>query len=331
MRSILIFLLLLGINGYSQKVKPPKHIYSMVPVDSVTYVKQTEVSVSEWLAYVERCFERRLLYVDHGVFLIDTLLPDLNKVHPYSRIIFEMARQSYIVRTYIEFGDDEDFISELYDHFTIDFEFDTCDVKWYPAGVPFYLSAWQYDTYIEKMKLALDLPVTGVSFDQVKFYLRSTERFLDQSKGLKKTSYSISLYLPSASQWEDLVMNNLIRVPGNTDGAFPDSLNTEGPCPLYNYLPWETPCESDSEKVELYGYFLGPVATYSYNPSNQGLYCLFGNVSEMTSTEGVAKGGSYLHYAFECYPQEEQLYYQPEEWLGFRYFGELMYFEDDDE
>lgn len=43
-----------------------------------------------------------------------------------------------------------------------------------------------------------------------------------------------------------------------------------------------------------------------------------GNVAEMTSVKGVAKGGSYAHYASESFAGIKNYYEKPELWLGFR-------------
>jgi hypothetical protein len=39
----------------------------------------------------------------------------------------------------------------------------------------------------------------------------------------------------------------------------------------------------------------------------------------MTATKGIAMGGSFRHYAFECCRDNQQTYSKPEDWLGFRY------------
>jgi hypothetical protein len=39
----------------------------------------------------------------------------------------------------------------------------------------------------------------------------------------------------------------------------------------------------------------------------------------MTSTEGIAMGGSFRQYACECTSDHQQSYIGPQDWLGFRY------------
>ncbi|HET6224738.1 MAG TPA: hypothetical protein VFF27_00570 [Bacteroidia bacterium] len=43
-----------------------------------------------------------------------------------------------------------------------------------------------------------------------------------------------------------------------------------------------------------------------------------GNVAEMTSVKGIAKGGSYSQYAKDSYSGAINNYTKPEFWLGFR-------------
>ena len=57
----------------------------------------------------------------------------------------------------------------------------------------------------------------------------------------------------------------------------------------------------------------------AYWPSDLGLYNLQGNAAEMTSTEGIAMGGSFSHYAIQSFNDQKQQYSKAENWLGFRY------------
>ncbi len=45
----------------------------------------------------------------------------------------------------------------------------------------------------------------------------------------------------------------------------------------------------------------------------------------MTSTEGVAMGGSFRHTARESYNDKQQIYSKAEEWLSFRYIVQSKY------
>jgi formylglycine-generating enzyme required for sulfatase activity len=57
---------------------------------------------------------------------------------------------------------------------------------------------------------------------------------------------------------------------------------------------------------------------YSSKPNGYGLYNMIGNVAELTTTPGQAKGGSFEHTMAACRPATFQPYEGPQEWLGFR-------------
>lgn len=56
----------------------------------------------------------------------------------------------------------------------------------------------------------------------------------------------------------------------------------------------------------------------SYWPNSLGVYNMIGNVAEMTSQEGLAKGASWQSTIEEASPENDFEYTQPECWLGFR-------------
>lgn len=55
-----------------------------------------------------------------------------------------------------------------------------------------------------------------------------------------------------------------------------------------------------------------------FNDNSLGLYDVQGNVAEITSVEGIAKGGSYEHPARDSYKGIVISYSTTEPWLGFR-------------
>ncbi|AFM02549.1 hypothetical protein Fleli_0038 [Bernardetia litoralis DSM 6794] len=64
---------------------------------------------------------------------------------------------------------------------------------------------------------------------------------------------------------------------------------------------------------------------YHYPKTKQfGLDNLFGNVAEMTSEKGIAKGGSFYHTLEECAADRVQVYDSPQAWLGFRCVAEVV-------
>lgn len=61
-----------------------------------------------------------------------------------------------------------------------------------------------------------------------------------------------------------------------------------------------------------------PAPVSSYWPNQLGMYNLIGNVAEMTSQKGLAKGGSWQHTPEEVTIDADFEYDSPQNWLGFR-------------
>jgi formylglycine-generating enzyme required for sulfatase activity len=62
----------------------------------------------------------------------------------------------------------------------------------------------------------------------------------------------------------------------------------------------------------------------SYYISKAGTYNMIGNVAEMISEKGIAKGGSFDHPLDSCRVAVDQHYSKPEKWLGFRCVAVLV-------
>jgi len=56
----------------------------------------------------------------------------------------------------------------------------------------------------------------------------------------------------------------------------------------------------------------------AFFPNSYGTYNMIGNVAEMVSKKGIAKGGSFIHSLDSCKISSDQYYTKPERWLGFR-------------
>jgi formylglycine-generating enzyme required for sulfatase activity len=59
------------------------------------------------------------------------------------------------------------------------------------------------------------------------------------------------------------------------------------------------------------------------------IYGMIGNVAEMTSSRGIAKGGSFLHRCEDCTISKVQEYTRPTPWLGFRCIAEVELLEEE--
>ncbi len=143
------------------------------------------------------------------------------------------------------------------------------------------------------------------------------ENFNDNDYG-----YSVNYRLPTEQEWITMAASGLKE--NMKPNHVMDSVNAEN-CMLYIYenLPKCKGYESYI-KSALGG---GTVPVLSMNPDLNGIYQLFGNVSEFTSIKGVNKGGSYKHSAKIAATNQIQIGDEPKPWLGFRVVAECVFFE----
>ncbi|MBI1307344.1 MAG: SUMF1/EgtB/PvdO family nonheme iron enzyme [Bacteroidetes bacterium] len=257
------------------------------------YVSQTEVSVHEWLTYmvattVEMNGQRTSL--KQQVEIMKSKMPDLSQNNYCSYVFSSFFRTS-------------DKMSEI-----------VCYDDCLDSYCKIEIAKSALDS-INKNRL-LDLPVTGVSWEQVQQFLKYKQKLTNECdhKRLKRQpSQLYECYLPTPAQF-DSVLTAL------------DSINSFG-CELFNYKNALCPdCPGSKKKLKsIMGHNIGNAAVWadSYFPNDFGLYNLKGNVAEMTSEKGIAKGGSFMHYATEADSGKVQTYSTSEVWLGFRVWYRL--------
>jgi len=266
--------------------------YSSI-LDELTFVSDREVTVGEYLNFLGSQKVEGMLYDATAQHILDvlTLFPDTTKVEakllPLYRAVFPSLT------------------SEEYGEFTAVLELASTSADIY---VPFVID--------KKLKPLLNFPVTGVSkYQAEKYCLWLQNQYMNHET---KDYYSmVSFQLPTQEQWQKLAVQALR--PENVQKQMPDSLNKEN-CMLiiYNSL---LQCKNYSSylKGSLGG---GAVSVKSPILDMKGRSHVYGNVAEMTATEGVAKGGSFYHPASEARVSSEIKYVGPEPWLGFRIVGQ---------
>ncbi len=187
---------------------------------------------------------------------------------------------------------------------------------WSPcAGIYYHImvsdEGWRE---IKKLKLT-SLPISGISFEQVNDFLAYKQEEYNHCRSAKtEQSFHYEFFLPTPDQFNSVRLRQ-------------DSLNSKL-CPMFNFrnsfcqnCPGGKSLAKDPVK-KLAG--TEPVYIDSYFPNDYGLYNIRGNVAEMTSTKGVAMGGSYYHAAEEAYGDKSQHYSGLEPWLGLRYWIKLL-------
>ncbi len=144
----------------------------------------------------------------------------------------------------------------------------------------------------------LHFPITGLTFEQVTEFCK----WRTVIEGNSKTIFR----LPTPDEWRNFAFKGLTEIEKNS--GLRDSINAKN-CAFYNY---KIKCDCNKDLT------LGIVGIGMYSPEKTGAFDVFGNVSEMTSIKGLAKGGSFRIYAKQCNIDSIQYYNKPEIWLGFR-------------
>lgn len=115
--------------------------------------------------------------------------------------------------------------------------------------------------------------------------------------------------LPDAAQWE--------RAAAGSDSALKQAADQTEASAIVN-LKYSVPGEALSD-FERDGALYMREVDY-FDPDQDGFYSLFGNVAEMTSGKGIAKGGSWNHLPEQSGTKESQSYDGPSPMIGFRLF-----------
>lgn len=256
-------------------------------VNPFLYASKYETTVGEYLAFMEDM--RKNTPSD---FTYELSIPDTNKMAQNDRLIFS----KFLVEG------DETTCYERYEPFNNRPSTET--------QIPCII--WKD----KKMAGFLTMPITGVSFKQAQRYCL----WLSDKMNAQYTAdlpYEMIFRLPKPLEWEPIATSGL-RDEMKMNNCV-DSMNVKK-CILLNHKYNKDVCAQTEDQRARYGDNVVP--TDGYNPDLNGIYNLFGNVAEMTTEQGVCKGGSYIHYAKHCNATNQIHYLNPEPWLGFRWYIE---------
>lgn len=257
-------------------------------------VKKTEVSIKEYMSAV--CDQRvnYFLYDAEGSDYLDylDLLPDTNRVEkkflPLYRRFFEALK-----------------IEEPTDRYEVKLK----NAKGtYSVYLPFIPS--------KEEELLMDFPVTGVSLEQATYFTKWLNLLFTEFL-YTYDEVNVRFRLPSEKEWVAVAesgLNENMRV-----NHVLDSINNKN-CMLFIYS--NMPACEGYEKYFKASRGGGSISVKFMNPDYKGILQFFGNVAELTSEKGIAKGGSYFHPAAHAKTSEKQIYSNPEPWLGFRVVAE---------
>jgi len=151
----------------------------------------------------------------------------------------------------------------------------------------------------------VSFPITGITYEQAVAFCE----WRTKVQGNNKIVYR----LPTNKEWIEFSTFKFSESEKNAGQR--DSLY-KNKCPMFNYFSLKS-CEDYPFQGSLNGIAMFP-------REKSGAFDIFGNISEMTSIKGIAKGGNFTLFASQCHPDSIQSYSRPELWLGFRCVAEKV-------
>ncbi len=144
-------------------------------------------------------------------------------------------------------------------------------------------------------------PVVAVSFEQAEKFCEWRQNNENRNRTIK-----IRITLPPLEIYQELI--------ANVDSLLPNKKN----CYQFQFNFAHPPCSEKHKYKDMSQQGFGLVRADRFKPTPEKFYNIQGNAAEMTSTKGIAVGGSFKHSAKESMANEVQRYAEEEEWLGFR-------------
>jgi len=271
----------------------PKHnkLYGGVIGANTLIVKQTEVSVLDWLCFMKDVSENGDMYG----FTIDQILPDTTRMDPnalkaYRYYVNQSSKSTHRERCLFGYKYTE--LKDLY------FDERIADDK--------------------IAKTALEYPITGITYEQANKYCRWLTIYHEVNEDFYLDELKVEFRLPKVAEWEQMAYDGLNETMKSKKAM--DSVNVKG-CAMFNYHV-TTKCSNYEDLVKHY-VGTGLCERTSFFPNKLGLYCLFGNAAEMVYENTIAKGGAYCHYAKDSDIESNIIYEGAQPWLGFRYVMEI--------
>lgn len=176
-----------------------------------------------------------------------------------------------------------------------------------------------------------DYPVVGITYEQaVKYcawrtfaanffiYANENKSKKDWKEHLRDSfAFKFVYRLPTKSEWEMIAAGSVS--PGPDPYGSPQFVKyRKKPTKAFNCLYSETDTLTRNGEPPP----VVPIDNFFKNKS--GCYNMIGNVAEMTSEKGIAKGGSFMHHLKDCAIEKDQYYSSPQVWLGFRCVAVLV-------
>jgi formylglycine-generating enzyme required for sulfatase activity len=281
LKSLLIILILVLFTNYAYS-QSNKSFYGMIKCSNGYWVDQSPITVDSWISYYN------WIRINIGEDSAKKALPDSNMVPHYIWEYIKLAKENiskgFVTNISLQTGQPTPSNIDCSSLTSLDEFYKGKKVKRCPYG--YY-------------------PITGITYKQVMEFCNWRSE--------KVGGNEIIFKLPSNKEWKEIATEGM-KETDREKGIIDSTCNKKSTCASFNYRL--------NDKSEDYlswgknGMSLKPIDMFS--PNQMGVYDLFGNVSEMTEEQGVAKGGNFQLFAVQCHIDSIQVYSGPELWLGFR-------------
>jgi hypothetical protein len=150
-------------------------------------------------------------------------------------------------------------------------------------------------------------PIVNISYEGAEAYCKWITDIYNSNNANKKKYKKVIFRLPTSAEWliaaeggEKNLYSFRSSKPQNAKGCYLGNFNTAMDGGIF------------------------PVRVDSYYPNAIGIYTMNGNVAEMVSEKGVARGGSWEDKPEDCQNSSVKKYDKPSPAIGFRVFMEVV-------
>ena len=196
------------------------------------------------------------------------------------------------------------------------------EVDWNEHALPIYKQYSEEEIFAHGDPRHPFFPVMNIRYEAAVMYCEWLTNIYNNIEHKRKQFKKVKFRLPTEAEWEYIAR-------GGKEGDYPWShlfgsktTNDQG-CYLAN-LQTGKRITNEEDKCPEHDGGVFPVKSHSYHPNEYGLYCVIGNVAEMTAEKGVAKGGGWRTPGGEAKIGKKQMYQGPDPNVGFRVIMEVI-------
>jgi len=323
-------LLISVLNSLHKKTDPKSlksytHIqeWGLVGYSDKFVTDETEILIEEWLEYIYyHDYEKIPTYINRGFVTEKNITPQEREILLSTQIdpallpikeVLNKSSESYIFTKCKNCGLMK--VEGLHGKYLLPVDADSLKNK----------------NSLTRLKYYLETPVTGISYEQALDFCKwrtivdsliVIEQKAENSPDMDKSSKLWTEYcrmrcfrysLPTPEQFDKI---NFSLDSNSIRRHYISGFNYRNSKFSKRHKSSETNLRCGKMPVGAWKFYHPPHTFNGYNVMHTQ-----GNVAEMTTVKGIARGGSYFHYAKDSYPGINNYYSKPEPWLGFRCVG----------